>query len=191
MYTLSETSLQIFKLARLIDHRFDDIIHRKEHEIGCGRFTVHKKLHSYNDRHQYWEIAISIQCNYTKDQQPFLHFFDGTGDVENITNFYSPGSQVVFNTYRDDCVVFLNESGTNPIYTIPYDQTGSVDERQMSVDLTIDGDIEREFMYNVIQFQALRLKNIKIAIYKEQKKYVLQTGEIYKDISTRPFFKYK
>lgn len=181
---------EIFKLASIIDKKWEDIISRNDDGVNCGKYIIRKQFSAHDDGYRYyWRITIEEKISYMGSNDIVLSFFKRGGtDFKGLCSY----DNIILTTLSDDVMIIkenkFNEL-TDMICTIPYDKTSSIEERKFSVELLYDNENIREVLLRTIELQHMGLKNIDVVFYKFDKFVDLTDGIVYNTISQRPFFK--
>lgn len=190
---------EIFKILKIIDNRWDSIIDRKDESIPCGNYCIKKKFDSFDDLDEYWEVTVEEVTPFTTLTGWVLSFYSKStenGSYKNLKNVYNgDNDSIVITSFSDDLTVnhnFRNTYGSfnhTDTYTIPYDRTAGVEEREFAIDLEFDDENVREVLKRIVQFQHTELNHANIMVLNCQNLVALEDGSMYNELINRPFFK--
>lgn len=168
------------RFAVMIDNEWDTLQFRKETVIDIGNDYVLKKcVHSDVEK-----IILQKKRPYTVINLNVITFCRAPMFLPKEPNRLDRGEFISLTSDSPICEMFLSDS-----VSIPYDRTCSVDERKMSVDLTVDDDIMRKFMHEVIDYQEHNFKNLTHCVYEFDYSVDFASGCVYDIITSRPLFR--
>lgn len=165
---------EIFRLMQLIDCKWDKIISRKDACIDCGMYYIRS-----NNRN-------TVTINNTNVSNSEIISFRKMDEVITSSLRYN---KIELSSMSDEILIFDFKTWSS--YKIPYDSTASIEERKFSIDLEISSNAVGNLLYRIVDFQALKLKNINLFVYESDNDKEVLSGEIYDTISSRPFFRTK
>lgn len=180
---------EIFKILPIIDLAFDDLINRKDNGITIGKFVVEKD-------EAFESISISLPYHSYAKNKSILQFSSSTDiNRRNISNFET----LQLSTTSDICMIeytkgddhYMNfDYGPHPANcSIPYDRSASIEERKMSIDISVDHPLIRDFMYKVVDIQSMDLKSVTVVEYNFNNIVELMSGAVYNSLIKHVYFK--
>lgn len=168
------------RFAVMIDNEWNTLQFRKELVIDIGAdFVLKKCIHSDVEK-----IIIQKKRPYTTINVNVITFCRSAYFLPKVANRLDRGETIVLTSDSSMCEMFLTDSDS-----IPYDRTCTVDERKMSVDLTVNYDNMRQFMHKVIDYQEHNFKNITHCVYEFDYSVDFASGYVYDIITSRPLFR--
>lgn len=182
---------EIFKLMKLIDWKWEEIIARKESEIVLGSFVIRKEKSKWDEHHEYWQVSIEKPIGYSDRYLNIINFYS-RGDHSEIPHNLSKFDAIVISKFEDTIDIAGDEYLGQDEFeecTIPYDRTCSPVERKFSIDLAYEKAPVREILHRMVDFQHMDLKHIDLFSYEFELFVVLAGGFVYNELTSRPFFK--
>lgn len=185
---------EIIKFSSMLDIEWERLIHRKD-LIDLGGYAIRPKCEVLDSGEKIWSLILERK-NVASLNNGFIEFYASRGLVQehSHTNYYMHTDSIILTSLTDKCMSLSTDSYLDREHDIlegciPYDSTCTPDERKMSVDFTIDNKKLRQMMYNVIDFQALKLKNIDFVVYNFHRGVDMDGDALYNYFTSRPLFR--
>lgn len=193
---------ELMKISPLIDAAYDEIMERKDDGLVCGDFTVKmvNKTGVYGYAYDMINIIYTKYLNHNNEKDKntlggrnFLNFCRTTGhEYHSVNTVERVGLSTSSNSCTMDLVKEVDVCGYD-LYlhedVIPYDSTGTVEERKMSVEIACTDADSIPFMNSVIDFQSLGLKNVDYVQYNYSNMVDGYVEHVYNALIQHTFFK--
>lgn len=176
----------------MLDIEWERLIHRKD-LIDLGEFALRVDTEDLGNNKSVKKLVLEKK-NVASLNNDVITFYASEGLITSHThvNYYMYTDSVILTSLSDQCLTMRSgylDSGDVLEEYIPYDQTCDAAERKVAVDFTVDNKFMRDMMYNVIDFQALRLKNIDFVVYNFHRGVDLENDYLYNYFTSRPLFR--